>query len=70
MKKNIKINYNLETVYFDIDKSQFSQVIVNLLCNAIKYTEYNGEINIGLYDKKDYIIIFIKIMMCVFQKKI
>lgn len=70
MKKNIKINYNLETVYFDIDKSQFSQVIFNLLCNAIKYTEYNGEINIGLYDKKDYIIIFIKIMMCVFQKKI
>lgn len=60
----------METVYFDIDKSQFSQVIVNLLCNAIKYTEYNGEINIGLYDKKDYIIIFIKIMMCVFQKKI
>lgn len=60
LKKNIKINYNLETVYFDIDKSQFSQVIVNLLCNAIKYTEYNGEINIGLYDKKDYIIISIK----------
>lgn len=53
MEKNIKINYELEEINATIDKEKITQVIVNLLSNAIRYTCMDGEILIKLYKKND-----------------
>ncbi len=49
LEKNIKIVYDLENINSCLDKEKITQVIVNLLSNAIRYTNYGGEIYINLY---------------------
>ena len=60
LDKNIRIKYELEDVYVNIDKEKISQVIINLISNAIRYTNLNGEILIKLYKKSDFIKIIVK----------
>lgn len=60
LDKNIRIKYELEDVNANIDKEKISQVIVNLISNAIRYTNLNGEILIKLYKKSDFIKIIVK----------
>ena len=60
LEKNIKINSNLEEIRAFIDKEKISQVIINLLSNAIRYTNNNGEIFIKLYEFEDFIKISVK----------
>ena len=60
MEKNIKINYELEEINATIDKEKITQVIVNLLSNAIRYTCMDGEILIKLYKKNDFNKIIVK----------
>ncbi|MDQ0557800.1 signal transduction histidine kinase [Paeniclostridium ghonii] len=60
LEKNIKIEYNMEEVFAYIDKEKFSQVIVNILVNAIKYTSYGGNIFIKVYSYDDSLNISIK----------
>ena len=60
MDKNIRIKYELEDVNANIDKEKISQVIINLISNAIRYTNLNGEILIKLYKKSDFIKIIVK----------
>lgn len=60
LEKNIKIEYNMEEVFAYIDKEKFSQVIVNILVNAIKYTSYGGNIFIKVYSYDDSVNISIK----------
>ncbi len=60
MEKNIKIKYELEEINATIDKEKITQVIVNLLSNAIRYTCMDGEILIKLYKKNDFIKITVK----------
>lgn len=55
LDKNIRIKYELEDVNANIDKEKISQVIINLISNAIRYTNLNGEILIKLYKKSDFI---------------
>lgn len=47
-KKNIKINFNSEitSLNFEFDQNHLSQVVNNLLTNAIKFSYPNKEINI------------------------
>jgi two-component system sensor histidine kinase BaeS len=45
-EKNISIETNLSSFDINADKDKIIQVIINLLTNAIKYTEYNGKISI------------------------
>ncbi len=56
-KKNIKIIFNEEIenqcVFFD--KEMLKTVFRNLISNAIKFTENNGEIEIVIFDKKEYV---------------
>ena len=40
-----------------LTKENFFNVFVNILENAIKYSDQNPEINIKTYDLKDFIII-------------
>lgn len=60
LEKNIKINYNCDNITIYVDKNQFSQVIINLLTNAIKYTNNNGFINITSYYDNQWVNISIK----------
>ncbi len=55
--KNIKINIVGGKVPLLIgNKDKYNQMIINLIDNAIKYTEHNGEVNIGTKQDKDNII--------------
>ncbi|AVP66001.1 PAS domain-containing sensor histidine kinase [Clostridium botulinum] len=59
--KNIKINIVGEKVSVLIgNKDKYNQMIINLIDNAIKYTEPNGEINIGTKQDKDNIIFWVE----------
>lgn len=60
LDKNIRIKYELEDINANIDKEKISQVIINLISNAIRYTNLNGEILIKLYKKSDFIKIIVK----------
>ena len=60
LDKNIRIKYELEDVNANIDKEKISRVIINLISNAIRYTNLNGEILIKLYKKSDFIKIIVK----------
>lgn len=64
LEKNIKIEYNLEKIKVHIDKEKISQVIVNLISNAIRYTNCNcerlGKIIIRLYKEENLIKISVK----------
>lgn len=60
LEKNINIKYESKDIEVFIDKEKFSQVIVNLLVNAIKFTNYKGQICIKTYLENGYINISIK----------
>ncbi|AUM96298.1 TPA: HAMP domain-containing protein [Clostridium botulinum] len=59
--KNIKINIVEGKVPLLIgNKDKYNQMIINLIDNAIKYTEPNGEVNIGTKQDKDNIIFWVE----------
>ena len=62
--KNIEIEYNLEEIVAKVDKEKITQVIVNLISNAIRYTNCNcktkGKIIIRLYKENEFIKIIVK----------
>lgn len=60
LEKNINIVCELESVNAYLDKDKISQVIVNLLSNAIRYTNNGGEICVSLYKDNNNIKISIK----------
>lgn len=60
LEKNINIEYELNKVFAYVDKEKFSQVIVNILVNAIKYTNDGGNILIKVENYDDSINISIK----------
>lgn len=63
-EKNIKIEYELEDIVAKIDKEKITQVIVNLISNAIRYTGCNSKVNgiifIKLYKENNFIKIIVK----------
>ena len=57
ISKNIKIEYKLEEINAYVDKDKISQVIMNIISNAIKYSSNNKYIYVTLYrDNKDVIV--------------
>ena len=60
LEKNIVIKYQLENIEALIDKEKFAQVIINILSNAIKYNNGNGEIYIKCFMKDDNFNISVK----------
>lgn len=59
LEKDIKINSDLEDININIDKEKISQVIVNLISNAIRYTCEDGNIFIKSYKKNDEVKIHV-----------
>lgn len=60
LEKNINIMMNLENINAYLDKDKISQVVVNLLSNAIRYTNNGGNIHINAYEEKENIKIHFK----------
>jgi len=61
--KEIKLNYNVE-MYKDYsiigDKDKIKQVFINLISNAIKFTDIGGNVSINLISDVDNIIVKVK----------
>ena len=53
LEKNIHIECDLESIDSYLDKDKISQVIVNLLSNAIRYTNNGGKIFISSYKENN-----------------
>ena len=53
LEKNINIECDLESIDSYLDKDKISQVIVNLLSNAIRYTNNGGKIFISSYKENN-----------------
>ncbi|WP_195947371.1 sensor histidine kinase [Paraclostridium bifermentans] len=60
LEKNINIMMNLENINAYLDKDKISQVVVNLLSNAIRYTNNGGNIYINAYEENENIKIHFK----------
>ncbi|MDP4091115.1 MAG: ATP-binding protein [Bacillota bacterium] len=48
LNKNIEVSYNCKPAPIKADKDKLSQVIINLLSNALKYTPEGGKVEIGI----------------------
>ena len=63
-ENNIEIEYELQEIMANVDKEKITQVIVNLVSNAIRYTNCNckieGKIIIKLYKENEFIKIIVK----------
>lgn len=60
-KKSIKLTLILEEkVQMSIDQDKIQQAVINIIDNAIKYTQQNGLIEIKLYTLEQYAVIAIK----------
>ena len=60
LEKNISIKLDIEDINTYLDKDKISQVITNLLSNAIRYTNNNGNIQIRAYKENEYIKMIFK----------
>lgn len=58
--KNIKVNFNGDKIFVIADKDKISQVIINLVSNALKYTSDGGTVNISVIEKDSSIEINVK----------
>ncbi len=59
-KKKIILNVSLEEMYFVGDEELIFQVWLNLIDNAIKYSNSNGKIDIELKQVNNYLEIYVK----------
>ncbi len=59
-EKNITFNISMEEKYFYGDEDLIFQVFVNLIDNAIKFSNQDGSIDISLVEKENWINIKIK----------
>jgi signal transduction histidine kinase/CheY-like chemotaxis protein len=72
-KKNIQLRSKFEPdiQFVDIDKSRITQVLFNLLTNALKFTPVNGSVDLNLYmdpDRPDRVCISIADTGCGIEK--
>lgn len=58
--KNINVSIEGDNAIVNADKDKITQVLINLLSNALKYTNKNGEINITVKANKDTVKVTVK----------
>jgi two-component system, OmpR family, sensor histidine kinase BaeS len=60
MDKNITVHLDESSEVIVADKDKISQVIINLLSNALKYTPVGGKVDIGIRRTKGEVVFYIK----------
>lgn len=60
MDKNIEVNFNKQPAEIFADRDKISQVVVNLLSNALKYTPEGGKVIIEVQSFKGEVVLSIK----------
>ena len=60
INKEVGLNYSIDEVYVMADSDRIYQVFVNLISNALKYTDKNGEVQISLKKTGDRAEVLIK----------
>lgn len=60
MNKGLDIEVNADEEYVEADKDKISQVIVNLVSNALKYTPKGGKVEVNVTDEKNITKIIVK----------
>ncbi len=58
--KNINLRLDLDRVNYYWDSSLLSQVVINLVSNAIKYGRQNGNISVELHSNSGYVFLSVK----------
>jgi signal transduction histidine kinase len=62
MEKNLELHFsvleNVSPVY--IDSQRIHQVFINLLKNAMKYTDSGGKVIVHLYEKEDNVVVVVE----------
>jgi signal transduction histidine kinase len=61
--KNIKLNYNItshEKYLIKGDKDKLKQVFINLLSNALKFTDKDGKVSVNIYDNETSVVVEVK----------
>ena len=69
VKKNISVSKNIINSIITADYQKVQQILFNLINNAIKFTENNGNIEIAAKPKRKFIEIRIKDDGCGIEKK-
>lgn len=59
-KINLIFDTNVEEKIIACDPDKIERIMLNLLSNATKFTELNGEIGVNMYDKESSIVISVK----------
>jgi len=59
-KKIILVKEFKEDIYFNTDRMGFTSVLINLIENAMKYSDENSEINLSLKDNENFIFLEIR----------
>ena len=60
-RKNIKLHWDIqEKIFAEFDYNKMKQVFINLISNAVKYTDEGGEIYVEIFTEKERIIIEIR----------
>ncbi|KRQ87812.1 Sensor histidine kinase TmoS [Caloramator mitchellensis] len=57
---NIIFDTEIEEKFIAFDPDKIERILLNLISNAVKFTDKDGYIYVNLYDKKDYIRICVK----------
>ncbi|MDF2699196.1 MAG: hypothetical protein K0Q49_752 [Haloplasmataceae bacterium] len=56
-KKSVDLTYETSDIEILVDKDKISQVLINLLSNALKYTDSGGKVTIVVNDDHKYVVI-------------
>jgi len=55
LNKEIDLNFHDKEIVVFLDKDKISQVIVNLMCNALKYTPKGGRVDVQVFEDDKYL---------------
>jgi signal transduction histidine kinase len=59
VKKNIDLQLDFDEFYIEANEELMKQVFINLIDNAIKFTDYGGTVAIRISDKDDRCIVYV-----------
>jgi two-component system sensor histidine kinase VicK len=57
IKQKIELNSTVNSLYITVDESKFMLIIINLLSNALKFTQDSDEIKVLIEDKETTVLI-------------